>query len=59
VTLLNGELKKVLTAPDQVRLYRDRGLDIVASSIEECTAHLETEQKKWGRVIKERGIRAE
>jgi len=59
VTLLNGELKKVLTAPDQVRLYRDRGLDIVASSIEECTAHLESEQKKWGRVIKERGIRAE
>ena len=59
VTLLNGELKKVLTAPDQVRLYRDRGLDIVASSIEECTAHLETEQKKWGRVIKERGIKAE
>ena len=59
VTLLNGELKKVLTAPDQVRLYRDRGLEIVASSIEECSAHLETEQKKWGRVIKERGIKAE
>jgi len=59
VTLLNGELKKVLTAPDQVRLYRERGLEIVASSIEECSAHLETEQKKWGRVIKERGIKAE
>jgi tripartite-type tricarboxylate transporter receptor subunit TctC len=59
VGTLNEQLKKVLTAPDQVRLYRDRGLDIVAGSPEECAAHLEIEQKKWGRVIKERGIKAE
>jgi tripartite-type tricarboxylate transporter receptor subunit TctC len=49
----------VLTAPDQAPLWKERGLDVVASSPQQFAAHLEQEQKKWGRVIKERGIRAE
>ena len=59
VMMLNEQIKKVLTAPDQARMWRERGLDIIASSPEEFAAHLESEQKKWGRVIKERGIKAE
>jgi len=59
VTVLNEQLKKVLTAPNQVRLWQERGLDVIASSPEEFTVHLEKEQKKWGQVIKERGIKAE
>ena len=59
VTMLNEQLKRVLTAPDQAQLWRDRGLDVVASSPEEVAAHLEREQKKWGQVIKQRGIKAE
>jgi tripartite-type tricarboxylate transporter receptor subunit TctC len=59
VALLNEQLKKVLTAPKDARLWQERGLDVIASSTEEFAAHLETEQKKWGRVIKERGIKAE
>ncbi len=59
VTLLNEQLKKVFTAPGQTRLWQERGLDVIASSPEEFAAHLENEQKKWGRVIKERGIKAE
>ncbi len=59
VTLLNERLKKILTAPSEVQFYRERGLDVIASTPEELTAHLETEQKKWGRVIRERGIKAE
>lgn len=59
VTLLNEHLKKVLTAPDQAKLWQERGLDVIASSPEAFAAHIESEQKKWGRVIRERGIKAE
>ena len=59
VDTLNSHLRKVLTAPDQVKFYEDRGLTVIASTPEEAAAHLESEQKKWGRVVKERGIRAE
>jgi tripartite-type tricarboxylate transporter receptor subunit TctC len=59
VDTLNSHIRKVLAAPDQVKFYEDRGLTVIASTPEEAAAHLESEQKKWGRVIKERGIKAE
>ena len=59
VDTLHSHIRKVLAAPDQVKLYEDRGLTVIASTPEEAAAHLATEQKKWGRVIKERGIKAE
>ena len=59
VMMLNEQIKRVLTAPDQAHVWSDRGLDVIASTPEEFAAHLESEQKKWGRVIKERGIKAE
>ena len=59
VDTLNSHIRKVLTAPDQVKFYEERGLTVIASTPEEAAAHLEKEQKKWERVIKERGIKAE
>ncbi|HYL89227.1 MAG TPA: tripartite tricarboxylate transporter substrate binding protein [Burkholderiales bacterium] len=59
VDTLNSHIRKVLTAPDQVKAYEERGVTVIASSPEEAVAHLESEQRKWGRVIKERGIKAE
>jgi len=59
VDTLNSHIRKVLTAPDQVKFYEERGLTVIASTPGEAAAHLEKEQKKWARVIKERGIRAE
>jgi tripartite-type tricarboxylate transporter receptor subunit TctC len=59
VNTLNSSIRKALTAPDQVKFYEERGLTVIASTPEEAAAHLESEQKKWGRVIKERGIKAE
>ena len=59
VTYLNEQLRKVLTAPDQQALWKERGLDVVASTPEQFAAHIQQEQKKWGRVIKGRGIKAE
>ncbi len=59
VVLLNDRVKKSLASPEQARRFADRGLDIVASSPEEFAAHVAAEYKKWGRVIQERGMRAE
>src|SRR5437764_5807090 len=59
VDTLNSHIRRVLSAPDQVKFYEERGLTVIASAPEEAAAHLEKEQKKWQRVIKERGIKAE
>src|SRR5213075_72599 len=59
VDTLNTHIRKVLAAPDQLKFWEERGLGVIASTPEEATAHLEKEQKKWARVVKERGIKAE
>src|SRR5436190_589190 len=59
VDTLNSHIRKVMTPPDQVKAYEERGVTVIASSPEDAVAHLEKEQKKWGRVIRERGIKAE
>jgi tripartite-type tricarboxylate transporter receptor subunit TctC len=59
VDTLNSHIRKLLTAPDQVKFYEERGLTAIGSTPEEAAAHLASEQKKWERVIKERGIKAE
>jgi tripartite-type tricarboxylate transporter receptor subunit TctC len=57
VNLLNEQLKKILTAPGERKLWQDRGLDVIASSPEEFSTRLASEVKKWGDVIKKRGIK--
>lgn len=59
VDTLNSHIRKVLAAPDQAKFYEERGLTVIASTPEEAATHLQSEQKKWARVIKERGIKAE
>ena len=59
VALLNDRIRKTLTAPDQQKRFQARGLDVIASSPDEFAAHVLSEHKKWGRVIKERGMKAE
>ena len=59
VALLNAKLKETLTAPDTTRFFEQMGFDIVASTPEEFAAHLKRESEKWGKVIRERRIRAE
>jgi tripartite-type tricarboxylate transporter receptor subunit TctC len=59
VDTLNSHIRRGLTTPEQVKFWEDRGLTVVASTPEEAAAHLASEQKKWGRVIKERGIKAQ
>jgi tripartite-type tricarboxylate transporter receptor subunit TctC len=59
VDTLNSHIRKVLTTPEQVKFYEERGLTVIASTPEAAAAYLESEQKKWGRVIRERGIKAQ
>ena len=59
VALLNERIKKSLSTPDQVKRFQDHGLDVIASSPEEFTAFIAAEYKKWAKVIKERGMKAE
>lgn len=59
VALLNDRIRKTMTVPEQTQRFHDRGLDVIASTPDEFSAHLKKELEKWGRVIKERGMRAE
>lgn len=59
VARLSDEMKRILRDPTQSRQYEERGLDVIANSPEECAAYLKNEVSKWGKVIKERGMRAD
>lgn len=59
VTLLNDRIRQVMRAPEFARPFEQRGFEVIASTPEELAAHLKTELAKWGRVIKERGMKAD
>jgi tripartite-type tricarboxylate transporter receptor subunit TctC len=59
VTSLSERIRKLLSSPDQTKRFHDGGLEIIASTPDEFTAHLKKEIEKWGKVIKERGMKAE
>ena len=59
VTGLSERIKKSLANPDHIKRFNDSGLDIIASTPEEFSAHLKKEIEKWGKVIRERGMKAE
>ena len=59
VAVLNEKLRSAMSSPEQMKRFQDRGLDIVTNSPEEFAAYLKEEVKKWGRVIRERNIKAE
>jgi tripartite-type tricarboxylate transporter receptor subunit TctC len=59
VAMLSEKIAQAMRAPEFAGPYEQRGFDIIASSPEEFDAHLKRELAKWGRVIKERGMRAD
>ena len=59
VTSLSERIRKSLSTPDQNKRFSDAGLDIIASTPDEFAAHLKKEIEKWGKVIKERGMKAD
>ncbi|OGA48954.1 MAG: hypothetical protein A3F74_14670 [Betaproteobacteria bacterium RIFCSPLOWO2_12_FULL_62_58] len=59
IATLNEKVRAALKTPDAVKRWQDRGLDVIASTPEEMTAHLNSEIRKWRVVFKEQGIKAE
>ena len=57
--ILSERLRAALRTPEATQRFADRGLDMIASTPDELADHLKKEVQKWGRVIKERGMRAE
>src|SRR5687767_1391669 len=59
VAFLNEKLRSAMAAPDSVKRFQERGLDVVTNSSEEFAAYLRDETVKWSRVIRERNMKAE
>ena len=59
INRLNREVVRVLTRPEVKEQFLVRGEEIVADSSEHFAATIKSESAKWGKVIKEAGIRAE
>lgn len=59
IALLNRHFLQAMRSADFVRRFEQEGLDVVGSTPEQLSATLGSEVKKWARVIKERGMRAE
>jgi tripartite-type tricarboxylate transporter receptor subunit TctC len=59
VAVLNQKITQALRDPEFARQFQQKGFDIIASTPEQFAAHLKSELAKWGRVIKERGMRAD
>jgi len=59
VTLLRDRIKATVSAPEIVKQLDDQGLDLVVSTPAEFAEYLAKELKKWGPVVRERGMRAD
>ena len=59
VALLNEKIRAVLRTPEETQRFADRALEVIASTPEELSAHLKSEAQKYGKVIKERGMKAD
>lgn len=59
ISQINEKLRGVLTTRDTVQRWRERGVEVVASTPDEAAAHLKKEVEKWRIVFKERGMKAE
>ena len=59
IETLADRVRKVMLSPEVTALFQKNGLEVIASTPDELTAHLKSESAKWQRVFKERGMRAD
>jgi tripartite-type tricarboxylate transporter receptor subunit TctC len=59
IATLNREMRATLSDPELVQRYTELGLEPLPTTPEELAARLRAEIGKWGRVIREAGIKAE
>jgi tripartite-type tricarboxylate transporter receptor subunit TctC len=56
---LNGEMVRILRTPEVVERLSPMGLEILATSPEEFARVIKADAAKWGKVVKEAGIKPE
>ena len=59
VTRLHGELVKILKLPDVVQRLEGLGFEIVGSTPEQFSAYIRSETKKWEKVVRASGAKAD
>src|SRR5437868_9463267 len=59
VARLNGELMKIMHAPDIKERLAAMGTDPMTSTPEECGEYIQKEIAKWGDVVRKAGLRAD
>jgi tripartite-type tricarboxylate transporter receptor subunit TctC len=59
IATINDHFKKAMSNPDFVQRFEKDGLDVIGGGPEELAILLDSEIKKWARVIKERGMKAD
>ena len=58
VTLLNAEINKMIAKPAIVAKFQELGAEPMGGSPEQAAAFIQSEEDKWGKVIREVGIKA-
>lgn len=59
ITQINEKIRSTVGTPETIQRWRERGVDVIASTPDEAAAHLKKEVQKWRVVFKERGMKAE
>ena len=59
VTKLNTEIGKVMNAPETRKALYDAGVEVTPSTPEAMSEYLVQEMARWGKVVKESGIKLE
>jgi tripartite-type tricarboxylate transporter receptor subunit TctC len=59
LAMLNAELNKMVEKPAVVTRYRELGAEPMSATAEQAAAYIQAEQAKWGKVIREAGIKAQ
>jgi tripartite-type tricarboxylate transporter receptor subunit TctC len=57
INQINEKVRASIATPDGVQRWRDRGIEVVASTPDEAAAHIKKEVQKWRVVFKERGMK--
>ena len=58
VTLLNAEINKMIAKPAIVAKFQELGAEPMSGSPEQAATFIQSEEDKWGKVIREVGIKA-
>jgi tripartite-type tricarboxylate transporter receptor subunit TctC len=59
VARLHKEISEILDSPEVRKLFADEGADVVHMSAAQFGAYMMSETDKWGRVVKQAGIKAQ